>query len=486
VLWAGGYRVLNGHISLGGFVMFNTYMGMLIWPMIAMGWVVNLMQRGTASLSRIGAVLDEKPAIAAPPVLTVLGTVSGQIEFREVSVEYQTGRALDCIDLEIRAGETVAIVGHTGSGKSTLVKLIPRLLDPTAGAVLVDGIDVRALSPDELRRNMGLVPQETFLFSSTLAENIAFGVENATEERIRWAAEVAGLAGDVEAFPKGYQTVVGERGLTLSGGQKQRTSIARAIMRDPRILILDDALSSDPRPRGAPFVCLNATTGEVIWTVDGMYRSTRWGGRAVIGDSIMAAMDTYDMRIYAVGKGPSAITIDAPMTAITAGDSMVLRGTLTDISPGTNDEALAMRFPNGVPVVSDKSMSDWMLYVYKQFPKPLDATGVEVSIDALDPNNNLVHIGTATTDNAGSFSYLWQTPDIPGKYTIIATFPGSNSYYGSSANTAMGIVELPTTLQPSAQPLNASDPNLIYAAAAIIIAIIIVGIVLALIIRKRP
>jgi hypothetical protein len=200
----------------------------------------------------------------------------------------------------------------------------------------------------------------------------------------------------------------------------------------------------------------------------------------------MAAMDTYDMRIYAVGKGPSAITIDAPMTAITAGDSMVLRGTLTDISPGTNDEALAMRFPNGVPVVSDKSMSDWMLYVYKQFPKPLDATGVEVSIDALDPNNNLVHIGTATTDNAGSFSYLWQTPDIPGKYTIIATFPGSNSYYGSSANTAMGIVELPTTLQPSAQPLNASDPNLIYAAAAIIIAIIIVGIVLALIIRKRP
>lgn len=244
VLWAGGYRVLNGHISIGSFVMFNTYMGMLIWPMIAMGWVVNLMQRGTASLDRIGAILDEKPAIAAPAAPVVLGRVQGRIEFRGVAVEYPTGRALDGIELTIEAGETVAIVGHTGSGKSTLIRLIPRLQDPTEGAVLVDGIDVRAVSPEALRRNIGLVPQETFLFSATLAENIAFGVEEASEEQIRWAAEAAGLAGDVEGFPKGYQTMVGERGITLSGGQKQRTAIARAILRSPRILILDDALSS--------------------------------------------------------------------------------------------------------------------------------------------------------------------------------------------------------------------------------------------------
>jgi ATP-binding cassette subfamily B protein len=244
VLWAGGMRVLSGSISLGSFVMFNTYMGMLIWPMIAMGWVVNLMQRGTASLGRIGKILDERPTIAAPAAPAALPDVRGGIEFRNVAVQYSSGRALDGIDLTIRAGETVAVVGHTGSGKSTLVRLVPRLLDPTEGAVFLDGIDLRAADPREIRRHIGLVPQETFLFSTTLAENIAFGVENASEDRIRWAAEVAGLAADVAAFPKGYQTMVGERGITLSGGQKQRAAIARAILRDPKILILDDALSS--------------------------------------------------------------------------------------------------------------------------------------------------------------------------------------------------------------------------------------------------
>jgi ATP-binding cassette subfamily B protein len=244
VLWAGGMRVLSGSISLGSFVMFNTYMGMLIWPMIAMGWVVNLMQRGTASLGRIGKILDERPTIAAPAAPAALPDVRGGIEFRNVAVQYSSGRALDGIDLTIRAGETVAVVGHTGSGKSTLVRLVPRLLDPTEGAVFLDGIDLRAADPREIRRHIGLVPQETFLFSTTLAENIAFGVDNASEDRIRWAAEVAGLAADVAAFPKGYQTMVGERGITLSGGQKQRAAIARAILRDPKILILDDALSS--------------------------------------------------------------------------------------------------------------------------------------------------------------------------------------------------------------------------------------------------
>ncbi len=244
VLWAGGYQVLTGRISLGGFVMFNTYMGMLIWPMIAMGWVINLMQRGTASLARIGCILDERPSIAAPPHAAVLRDIRGEIAFRGVSVRYPACRALDGIDLTIRAGETVAVVGHTGSGKSTLVRLIPRLLDPTEGAVLLDGVDLRAAAPEEIRRHIGLVPQETFLFSTTLADNIAFGVESASAERIRRAAEIAGLAGDVAGFPDGYQTMVGERGITLSGGQKQRVAIARAILRDPRILILDDALSS--------------------------------------------------------------------------------------------------------------------------------------------------------------------------------------------------------------------------------------------------
>jgi ATP-binding cassette, subfamily B, multidrug efflux pump len=244
VLWVGGQQVMLGNISLGTFVMFNTYMGMLVWPMIALGWVVNLMQRGSASMGRINQILDERPSIAPPPSPAVLGDVRGRIEFRGTTVDYPAGRALDGIDLEIPAGGVVAVVGHTGSGKSTLVSLIPRLLDPTAGAVLLDGVDLRALDPAELRRHIGFVPQETFLFSATIAENIAFGVDGAPEEEIRRAAQLAGLAEDIESFPKGYQTMVGERGITLSGGQKQRTAIARAILRNPRILILDDALSS--------------------------------------------------------------------------------------------------------------------------------------------------------------------------------------------------------------------------------------------------
>jgi ATP-binding cassette subfamily B multidrug efflux pump len=244
VLWAGGYRVLTGKLSLGGFVMFNTYMGMLVWPMIAMGWVVNLMQRGSASFERICQILDERPTIAEPVSAPPLTGVRGEIEFRGVSVVYPAGHALRGVDLRIPAGATVAIVGATGCGKSTLVSVIPRLLDPSSGSVLLDGADLRTLSPQALRRHIGFVPQETFLFSSTIAENIAFGVEKATPEQIRRAAELAGLAGDIESFPAGYETMVGERGITLSGGQKQRTAIARALLRDPRILILDDALSS--------------------------------------------------------------------------------------------------------------------------------------------------------------------------------------------------------------------------------------------------
>lgn len=245
VLWAGGQRLLAHKISLGSFVMFNTYMGMLVWPMIALGWVVNLMQRGIASWERIRQVMSERPVIAAPAApISLDEDVAGEIRFENVRVSYGEAVVLKQVDLRIPAGATVAIAGHTGSGKSTLVHLIPRLLDPGRGAVLLDGVDLRALDPAELRRQIGFVPQETFLFSATLAENIAWGVNHATEAEILRAAELAGLAPDLASFPNGLNTVVGERGLTLSGGQKQRTAIARAILRAPRILILDDALSS--------------------------------------------------------------------------------------------------------------------------------------------------------------------------------------------------------------------------------------------------
>ena len=245
VMWIGGQQLMQKRITLGEFVMFNTYMGMLIWPMIAFGWVVNLMQRGTASLNRINEMLHEQPAIAAPSGEPAdPESRSAAITFRDVSVKFGDRPALSRINLTIGAGETVAIVGHTGSGKTTLVNLIGRLIDPTEGTVSFGGTDLRQFDPQQLRRQIGFVPQETFLFSATLAENIAWGVESATREEIEKAAQVAGLASDIAAFPDGLDTVVGERGLTLSGGQKQRTAIARAILRNPRILVLDDALSS--------------------------------------------------------------------------------------------------------------------------------------------------------------------------------------------------------------------------------------------------
>jgi len=244
VLWAGGRRMMSGHITLGSFVMFNTFMGMLVWPMIAFGWVVNLVQRGTASLKRIDEILREQPRIHAPEDPVDLAPGAGDIEFCAVGVAWPTQRALGGIDLKIERGATVAIIGPTGAGKSTLVNLVPRMMDPTEGAVSIGGVDLRQLDPLELRRRIGFVPQETFLFSASLGENIAFGVPGATDEQIRHAAEMAGLSTDVEQFPNGYQTMVGERGVTLSGGQKQRTAIARALLRNPDILILDDALAS--------------------------------------------------------------------------------------------------------------------------------------------------------------------------------------------------------------------------------------------------
>jgi len=244
VLWLGGREVLLGRISVGKFVAFNTYMVQLTWPIIALGWVINIFQRGTASMGRINELLIEKPEIVDTPTLDAPQQIVGDIEFRHLSYSYNGAPVLHDINLRIHAGSSLAIVGPTGSGKTTLVNLIPRVYDAARGSVLIDGRAIQDYPVETLRRNIGFVPQETFLFSDTIRENIAFGTDHVTDDEIKNAAQGANIAADIESFPEQYRTIVGERGLTLSGGQKQRTAIARAIIRDPRILILDDALSS--------------------------------------------------------------------------------------------------------------------------------------------------------------------------------------------------------------------------------------------------
>jgi len=248
VLWLGGRMVVAGTITLGEFVAFGAYLTMLHWPMIALGWVVNLFERGEASMGRIAEILEAPPEIRDEEVEDVK-EVEGAVAFRGLTFSYGGPPILHGIDLEVPAGTTVAVVGPTGSGKSTLVSLIPRLYNAAPGTVLVDGRDLRRIPLAVLRGAVGFVPQETFLFSDTVGANVAFGRSaNGTEtderERALWAADVAQLAKDVRDFPRGYETFVGERGITLSGGQKQRTALARALATDPRILILDDALSS--------------------------------------------------------------------------------------------------------------------------------------------------------------------------------------------------------------------------------------------------
>jgi ATP-binding cassette subfamily B multidrug efflux pump len=251
-LLVGGHEVISHRISIGDFVAFNTYMVMLTWPVIALGWVVNLWQRGTASVIRIDELLSDKPAIdnaEADPSIAADLTLRGDIEFRDLSFSYSgadSGRSevLHSLSLKIPAGSSLAIVGPTGSGKSTLVNLIPRLYDAAPGSVLIDGRPIRDYSLEVLRANIGFVPQETFLFSQTIRGNIAFGAPLATDSQVLEAAEAAHIRREFEEFPAGLATTVGERGVTLSGGQKQRTAIARAVIRNPRILILDDALSS--------------------------------------------------------------------------------------------------------------------------------------------------------------------------------------------------------------------------------------------------
>jgi hypothetical protein len=242
--------------------------------------------------------------------------------------------------------------------------------------------------------------------------------------------------------------------------------------------------AENPMPRGAPFICLNATTGDVIWRVNGMFRQTRWGGAAVMGDSIIATMDTYDQQIWAIGKGPSDISVMASPKVSVEGDSVLVEGMVTDISAGTMEYALTARFPDGVPAVSDANMSDWMLYVYKQFPRPTDIVGVDVTISVLDPNGNSYDVGTATTSNG--FYKLSFTPPVPGEYTVYATFSGSGAYWPSSAVTAINVETAPEPTAPPTDP--PADPTGTYVAGfgiGIIIVVVVIGLVIILMLRKR-
>jgi len=248
-LWVGGRETVLGRITLGQFVAFTVYLGMLNWPMVALGWVINIFQRGMASFGRITAVLDEVPSIASPAAADAVphpAPAAGELEFRGLTFTYPgaPSPALRDVSFRVPAGTTVALVGRTGSGKSTLLALLPRLFDPPPGTVLLDGRDVRSLDLAWLRAQLAVVPQEPFLFSASITENLAYGVAAADDAAVRAAAHVAHLDGDIEGFPGRWETHVGERGITLSGGQKQRATIARALLRGAPVLLLDDCLSS--------------------------------------------------------------------------------------------------------------------------------------------------------------------------------------------------------------------------------------------------
>jgi ATP-binding cassette subfamily B protein len=270
VLLVGGQYVAEGTMTLGELVLFNTYLALLAWPMVNLGWTVNLYQQASASMGRIAEVLHRQPAIAGAAVAPERATVAGSIEFRDVGIRWdrtevrglrtasdsaslspqssdpsaREGWVLRHISFAVPRGSSLAIVGATGVGKTTLVNLLARVRDPDEGQVLIDGQDIRALPLDDLRRAIGYVPQDTFLFSVPLRENVTFGRTEATQEEIDRAVEISRLSNDLTQFPDGLDTLIGERGVTLSGGQKQRTAIARAVLRDPAILVLDDALSS--------------------------------------------------------------------------------------------------------------------------------------------------------------------------------------------------------------------------------------------------
>ena len=304
-LYYGGSRVMDGRLTIGTLTAFFGYQVMLIWPMIAFGWVINQLQQGAASMARLSRIMDTEPEIRDTGATDgTITSIKGTIEFRNVTFRHAGADepALKGISLTIPAGRTLAIVGYTGSGKSTMVNLIPRLYDVTEGELLIDGVDVRKIPLNVLRGAIGYVPQETFLFSETIADNIAYGMDAGTGADVREAAEIARIAHDIADFPKGYDTFLGERGITLSGGQKQRTSIARAVMRKPAILILDDALS---------------------------------------------AVDTYTeegilSRLRGVMKGRSSIIISHRISTVKDADTIVVLDGGTIREQGTHDELVAL------------------------------------------------------------------------------------------------------------------------------------------------
>ncbi|MEO6797379.1 MAG: ABC transporter ATP-binding protein [Candidatus Dormibacter sp.] len=244
LLYVGGQHVVQHRITIGQFIQFNTYLILLSWPMIALGWVANMFQQGAASMGRIEEILHQAPAIASPAHPMVPAPIHGDVTFDHVTFAYNEVPIFDDLTLHIPAGSTLAVVGSTGSGKSTLVRLLTRVYDPQGGRILLDGVDIRDLPVALLRRHIGYVPQEAFLFSETLAENITLGVPDASAGTMTQAAQRSQLAADLEQFPDGFNTMIGERGVTLSGGQKQRTAIARALIKEPTVLVMDDALSS--------------------------------------------------------------------------------------------------------------------------------------------------------------------------------------------------------------------------------------------------
>jgi ATP-binding cassette subfamily B protein len=244
VLYFGGLEVMAGRISIGTLVAFFAYLSLMLWPLIAMGWVISLYQRGVASLERIDSVLRTKPEVEDGSITGYSAPMKGKIEFRNLDFGYNGKKVLENINLTINPGETFGLIGQTGSGKTTLISLIPRLFPINKGQLFIDGVDINDWNLHALRKHVAVATQEPFLFSDTVRANIAFGNDDDIENKVASSAHAASLEKDVKEFPRGYSTVIGERGITLSGGQKQRTAIARAIMVDPKILILDDATSA--------------------------------------------------------------------------------------------------------------------------------------------------------------------------------------------------------------------------------------------------
>jgi ATP-binding cassette subfamily B protein len=245
-LGVGGWMVLQGQLTLGQYIAFNTYLGFMIWPMLAIGWVMNMLQRATASMGRLQALFDATSEVADTPDSVALSAPEGRLSLRSLTFRYspELPAAIDGLDLEVAPGRTVGILGSTGSGKTTLANLLVRLFDAPEGQVLLDGVDVNRIRVGDLRRAIAYVPQDSFLFSRTIADNVAFGPDDHAEPEVREAARLAQLHADVQGFPEGYQTMLGERGITLSGGQRQRVSIARALLKDAKVLVLDDCLSA--------------------------------------------------------------------------------------------------------------------------------------------------------------------------------------------------------------------------------------------------